>query len=89
MIKVVKLFGYHKNFGGYLPLPWAVYMYMYKIMKSVKPLDQISHGEAFCGRDVDNLRGGWVRQRYHYLTSPGCPTDIGLQLGKACYPCSW
>ena len=23
-----------------------------------------------------------------YLTSPGCPTDIGLQLGKACYPCS-
>ena len=23
-----------------------------------------------------------------YLTSPGCPADIGLQLGKACYPCS-
>ena len=23
-----------------------------------------------------------------YLTSPGCPTDTGLQLGKACYPCS-
>ena len=23
-----------------------------------------------------------------YLTSPGHPTDIGLQLGKACYPCS-
>ena len=23
-----------------------------------------------------------------YLTSPGRPTDIGLQLGKACYPCS-
>ena len=23
-----------------------------------------------------------------YLTSPGSPTDIGLQLGKACYPCS-
>ena len=22
-----------------------------------------------------------------YLTSPGRPTDIGLQLGKACYPC--
>ena len=21
-----------------------------------------------------------------YLTSPGCPTDIGLQLGKACGP---
>ena len=23
-----------------------------------------------------------------YLTSPGRPNDIGLQLGKACYPCS-
>ena len=23
-----------------------------------------------------------------YLTSPGRPTDIGLQLGKDCYPCS-
>ena len=23
-----------------------------------------------------------------YLTTPGCPTEIGLQLGKACYPCS-
>ena len=24
-----------------------------------------------------------------YLTSPGRLTEIGLQLGKACYPCSW
>ena len=23
-----------------------------------------------------------------YLMSPGCPTDIDLQLGKACCPCS-
>ena len=23
-----------------------------------------------------------------YLMSPGRPTDIGLQLDKACYPCS-
>ena len=23
-----------------------------------------------------------------YLSLPGHPTDIGLQLGKACYPCS-
>ena len=23
-----------------------------------------------------------------YLTSPGRLTEIGLQLGKACYPCS-
>ena len=23
-----------------------------------------------------------------YLTSPGHPTDIGLQLGKACYTCN-
>ena len=31
--------------------------------------------------------GGWCEGAV-YLTSPGRPTDIGLQLGKACYPCS-
>ena len=31
-----------------------------------------------CGKDV----------MYMYLTSPGHPTDISLQLGKICYPCS-
>ena len=30
----------------------------------------------------------WWCEGAVYLTSPGRPTDIGLQLGKACYPCS-
>ena len=30
---------------------------------------------------------GWCKGAV-YLTSPGRPADIGLQLGKACYPCS-
>ena len=30
---------------------------------------------------------GWC-EGVVYLASPGRPTDIGLQLGKACYPCS-
>ena len=30
---------------------------------------------------------GWCEGAV-YLTSLGHPTDIGLQLGKACYPCS-
>ena len=30
---------------------------------------------------------GWC-EGVVYLMSPGRPTDIGLQLGKACYPCS-
>ena len=30
---------------------------------------------------------GWCEGAV-YLTSPGCPADIGLQLGKACYSCS-
>ena len=30
---------------------------------------------------------GWCEGAV-YLTSPGYPADIGLQLGKACYPCS-
>ena len=29
---------------------------------------------------------GWCEVMY--FTSPGCPIDIGLQLGKACYSCS-
>ena len=32
--------------------------------------------------------GGRVGEGAVYLTSLGRPTDIGLQLGKACYPCS-
>ena len=32
--------------------------------------------------------GGWVSRGVLYLASPGHPTDIGLQLGKACYLCS-
>ena len=30
----------------------------------------------------------FCREGVVYLASPGRPTDIGLQLGKACYPCS-
>ena len=30
----------------------------------------------------------WCAEGVVYLTSLGRPTDIGLQLGKACYPCS-
>ena len=30
---------------------------------------------------------GWCEGAV-YLTSLGRPTDIGLQLGKTCYPCS-
>ena len=39
---------------------------------------------------VYSLEGGvvgWCKGAV-YLSSPGRPTDIGLQLGKACYPCS-
>ena len=42
-------------------------------------------GAALIGKNCFSC-GGWVRQRY--LTSPGRPTKTGLQLDKACYPCS-
>ena len=32
--------------------------------------------------------GGWWCKGVVYLTSLGRPIDIGLQLGKACYPCN-
>ena len=39
---------------------------------------------------VFHFSWGWsgVAKVSLYLTSPGCPTDIGLQFGKACYPCN-
>ena len=37
--------------------------------------------------DLDQEVVGWCEGAV-YFTSPGHPTDIGLQLGKACYPCS-
>ena len=55
-----------------------------KVLKVLKKLclgvlttiSQFFRGVVGCGEGV------------MYLTSPGSPTDIGLQLGKACYPCS-
>ena len=38
-----------------------------------------------CGEGGVEGRGG---KGLVSLTSPGRPTDIGLQLSKACYPCS-
>ena len=54
-----------------------------------------THNICFCG-EIEKLVPiflikdgvvGWCEGAV-YLTSPGRPTDIGLQLGKACYPCS-
>ena len=42
----------------------------------LEPVFKFGMGVVGCGKGV------------MYLASPGCPTDIGLQLGKACYPCS-
>ena len=38
---------------------------------------------------IQNIYGvvGWC-EGVMYLMSPERPADIGLQLGKACYPCS-
>ena len=55
----------------------------------------VSHKPVFylerltCCRCAVRLLGvvGWWEGAV-YLTSLGRPTDIGLQLGKACYPCS-
>ena len=51
----------------------------------------VAHGPLvlfYFFRDSDDLGVvGWC-EGVVYLMSPGRPTDIGLQLGKACYPCS-
>ena len=48
------------------------------------------HGEGLDIEEPISEKRGAVRwcEGVVYLTSPGHPTDIGLQLGKACYPCS-
>ena len=61
---------------------------------SVDP-DQLASEELFAIKNVNlyqqsgSSKGvvGWCEGAV-YLTSLGRPTDIGLQLGKACYPCS-
>ena len=45
------------------------------ILPYIIVIDFILCGVVGCGEGV------------MYLMSPGCPTDIGLQLGKACYLC--
>ena len=51
--------------------------------------ENIDKVTALCSSAHFDLVGvvGWC-EGVVYLTSPGRPTDIGLQLGKACYPCS-
>ena len=47
-------------------------------------------GDAYVAKSGGQGGGGgvgWCKGAV-YLSSPGRPTDIGLQLGKACYPCS-
>ena len=52
-----------------------VFLGLYEKISCVELL-QYSEGVVGSGEDVV------------YLASPGRPTDIGFQLGKACYPCS-
>ena len=40
-----------------------------------------------CSFQNTPIQIGWCEGAV-YLISLGRPTDIGLQLGKACYPCS-
>ena len=55
----------------------------------------MKHQILFSGKNKKNITNlsfaegvvGWCKGVV-YLTSLGRPTDIGLQLGKACYPCN-
>ena len=67
----------------------------------VNDLEEELISKNFEGLDLDNFTlfllmyvdgivwgvVGWCEGAV-YLTSLGHPTDIGLQLGKTCYPCS-
>ena len=51
------------------------------------PVFQVSTAKNEINLFNNHVLVGWCEGAV-YLTSPGRPTDIGLQLGKACYPCS-
>ena len=53
------------------------------------PAHQVPSEKWFRGVNSLLLEGvvGYGKRVVH-LISPGHPADIGLQLGKACYPCS-
>ena len=58
----------------------------------IQIVDINSHTERQTGQiqisSGGGVGGGGVGERVVYLLSLGRPTDIGFQLGKACYPCS-
>ena len=69
---------------------------MAKLFANSGDPDQLLHSAAF-DQDLHCLPmsllgfSGWVVgwcESVMYFLSPGRPADIGLQLGKACYPCS-
>ena len=64
---------YTKYWQSYAPLKISVNFLFLAYSYGIHP---VKLGVVGCGEGVT------------YPTSPGHPTDIGLQLGKACYPCS-
>ena len=52
----------------------------------VSKVQYSSHVRKLSALDIEKHAGvvGWC-EGVMYLVSPGRPTDIGLQLGKACY----
>ena len=64
-----------------------------------KPNPSVRHNRCVCmwgggggggggGRGARGQESGRGGEGVVYLTSRGRPTEIGLQLGNACYPCS-
>ena len=50
----------------------------------------MSKGGGGGGKRQRESEGVWVGRGkgVMYFASPGRPNEIGLQMGKACYPCS-
>ena len=68
------LFLHFHSCSSFFPVP------LFHLLYSLLSLFSLSLGD-------DTGVVGWCEGAV-YLTSLGRPTDIGLQLGKACYPCS-
>ena len=70
---------------------YAICLYLHKYMykASLNARFEKGHNSHKMNQFFQKLIGvvGWCEGAV-YLTSLGRPTDIGLQLGKACYPCS-
>ena len=77
--------------GGWYLISSAYSFFFFSFIHTFQPVGpNVRLSETMCRTHKSTMstqgQGGWGKGVV-YLTSPGRPTDIDLQLANACYPC--